>query len=100
MPRATVARVSCMKRSYKRVAWNLSVFLTMLATLMAGPFRAYGAPVLWNGTDDTLWNTPGNWTGGVPTTSSDVTFPALIPVTGSAITLGAGEVANSLSFLN
>ncbi|MEZ5148706.1 MAG: T9SS type A sorting domain-containing protein [Bacteroidales bacterium] len=31
---------------------------------------------LWTGTTDSDWHTAGNWSGGVPTTGTDVTIPA------------------------
>src|SRR4051794_25174907 len=94
------ARASCMKSSFKRVAWNVSVCLTLVATLVAGPFRVYAAPDAWTGTTDALWNTTTNWSAGLPISTSDVTFPLTIPPTGNVITLGAGELANTLTFLN
>jgi autotransporter-associated beta strand protein len=52
---------------------------------------------------DFLWNNGANWSGGIPTSTSDVIFPKPIPNPGSllnpqTITLGAGSTANSLSF--
>jgi autotransporter-associated beta strand protein len=52
---------------------------------------------------DLLWSTSGNWDVGIPTLSSDVIFSDPVPNPGSlgnpnVITLGAGSLANSLSF--
>ena len=44
---------------------------------------------VWTGAVDSLWNTAGNWCGGVPTSTSDVTIPsgvANMPVIDEAAT--------------
>ena len=39
----------------------------------------YGIPqTTWTGTVSTAWNTPGNWSSGVPDASSDITIPNVI----------------------
>ncbi len=56
---------------------------------------------LWLGTTDALWDTNTNWTlGQKPGALDPVLFPLSVPLTGPVITLGAGEVANDLSFQN
>jgi len=64
-----------------------------------------GADATWTAgsSTDLLWSTAGNWDVGVPTLASDVILPDPIPNPGSlgnpnVITLGAGSLANSLSF--
>ncbi len=58
---------------------------------------------IWLGGTDAFWNNDptNNWSlGAIPIGTHDVIFPSTIPGTGSTITLGTGDVANSLSFLN
>ena len=53
------------------------------------------------GTTNALWDTTTNWsTGAKPIATSQVSFPAVVPGTGSTITLSAGELADTLSFAN
>ncbi|MBX7209040.1 MAG: autotransporter-associated beta strand repeat-containing protein [Verrucomicrobiaceae bacterium] len=60
---------------------------------------------IWNANSlaDFLWSTAGNWSGGVPLSADNVLFGRPVPNPGSLpnpsiITLGAGSVANALSF--
>ena len=56
----------------------------------------------WNGSVSTNWNTPGNWTGGLPTAASNVTIPAALlvyPVLNSNVTIN-GITMNSGSRLD
>ncbi|MEI8053838.1 MAG: PKD-like domain-containing protein, partial [Bacteroidota bacterium] len=55
----------------------------------------------WTGVEDNYWNNPGNWCGGIPTDTSDVTIPSgtpADPVISAAlakvrnITLNAGAI--------
>ncbi|MES2774112.1 MAG: hypothetical protein V4722_08000 [Bacteroidota bacterium] len=56
----------------------------------------------WNGSVSNNWNTPGNWTGGLPTGASNVTIPgalAVYPVLNSNVTIN-GITMNSGSRLD
>jgi autotransporter-associated beta strand protein len=47
---------------------------------------------------DFNWDTTANWSlGAKPLATDDVTFPTPIPLAGATITLGASELANSLT---
>ncbi len=74
----------------------------MASVLVALCVTAWGAPIAWNGSVDASWDTLDNWTPNtaLPGLGDDVSFPAVIPATGSTITLTAGELANSLAFSN
>ena len=73
---------------------------------IAQPLQA--ATIVWDAgsSSNFLWNTTTNWNpDGLPGAADDLTFLATIPNPGaltnpSIITLGAGELANSLRFQN
>lgn len=66
------------------------------------------SPLIWDAGSSTnfLWSDALNWSGDIlPGASDDVLFPLLVPNPGtlanpSTITLAAGELANSLTFLS
>ncbi|MFN7562655.1 MAG: autotransporter-associated beta strand repeat-containing protein, partial [Prosthecobacter sp.] len=63
--------------------------------------RAFAVDQIWtNAGLDALWSTSGNWTTAVPGSGDNVFLPVIIPVGGSTLTLGAGSLANALSFKN
>ncbi len=85
---------------------SFSMVLLMLSWQVGQPLQA--ATIIWDagsGTDF-AWNTATNWSpDGLPTSLSDIQFPTVIPNPGtqlnpSIITLGSGEVGNSLFFQN
>ena len=75
---------------------------------IAAPLNLSAATVTWSAgsTTDLLWNTSGNWSSAAaPIATDDLIFVSPIPNPGALsnpqiITLGAGSVANSLSFKN
>jgi outer membrane autotransporter protein len=74
-------------------------FLQLIALLAIS--TAFASPDNWNGVADSQWNTGGNWSLGLkPTAADDAIFPSVVPITGSVIALGGGEVANTLTFHN
>ena len=79
-------------------------FVGSVTALVLIPFgtmpRVFAADQTWTGTTDQLWSTSTNWTTATPGSGDDVIFPLIIPSGGSTITLGAGSLANSLSFKN
>ena len=84
------------------------------ATITSGPFQfrlsyvggdgndititCTSSPNLWTGLMGNLWSNPMNWSGGVPTPGSRLTFPAGVP-NFSNNDLAAGIVFDSLNFL-
>ena len=81
--------------------------LAFCAAIVAGTGAARAAAINWDagsGTDFN-WNTVTNWSNDLlPTSADDLSFPVPFPNPGilsnpSVITLGAGELAASLSFL-
>ncbi|QIF00993.1 autotransporter-associated beta strand repeat-containing protein [Roseimicrobium sp. ORNL1] len=73
--------------------------LAILGALLS--VSALPAQDVYTGATDATWSNNGNWLdGSEPTLTDAVQFPSLIPGTGAAITLSAGELAASLSFLN
>jgi len=70
--------------------------------LLAVSGFAWAAPIAWNGSVDATWDNVNNWTpsSAEPAIGDDTSFPAVIPLTGSTITLTAGELTNSLTFNN
>lgn len=100
--RATGARLirSAFNRS-QRIAAILALFsMLWYSVLPAGADPANYWQQSSDGTPDATWDNSLNWSLGTPTATSDLIFPADIPATGSTITLGAGELANSLTFGN
>jgi autotransporter-associated beta strand protein len=82
--------------------------LTLFAVLCNTVLPARGAPNTWtagSGTDFN-WDTNANWSLTLkPVASDDVVFPTPVPnpallVNPSVITLGTGELANGLTFLD
>ena len=89
--------------SPKTYTQRASALLAAIAALSPG-FDVHGQ-VEWtaNSSVDFNWNTAANWNPGVPTLTDDVLFNFAVPNPGalpnpSQITLGAGSLANSLSF--
>lgn len=85
------------------------VLVSSIATLLGAGLlgsTALAAPTTWTAASSTdlLWDTGLNWSLGVkPTALDDAIFPSPIPNPGplvlpGTITLGAGELANSLLF--
>lgn len=79
-------------------------FVGSVTALVLIPFgtmpRVYAADQTWTGNTNQLWSTSTNWTTAVPSSADNVILPWVIPSGGSLITLGAGSLANSLSFKN
>jgi hypothetical protein len=48
--------------------------LITTAALALAPFAAQATPTAWTGGTSTAWTTAGNWSAGVPTTTSAVTI--------------------------
>lgn len=97
------ALLSCLRRHFTRpLAFSLTFFLSLWSV------QVRGATLLWNAASSTDfdWETTSNWSSGaLPTGADDLTFPFTIPNPGAlpkpeTITLGAGELANSLIFKN
>lgn len=92
----------------KKVASRLICASSIAATLVAGSGAAKAAALTWDAGSltDLLWDTQTNWsTDARPTTADDVFFPFAVPNPGGlanpqSITLGTGDVANSLTFSN
>ena len=79
------------------LATSVSALLALCSTIPS----ARAAVDNWTGGTNASWDTTTNWSlAGKPTGADSANFPAVIPGTGSTITLTAGEVANSLTFLN
>ena len=72
--------------------------VSAMLTLTGGPVSA--VPLIWDNSDnDQIWLNANNWDGSIiPLTTSDVELPKPIPGASGILTLGAGSVANSLSF--
>ena len=75
-------------------ARRLLLIGAVLATLLLLPAPAFAATTTFNGALNNDWNTPGNWSDGVPTSDDDVVIP-----NGKFVTLatGADGVANSVA---
>ena len=86
-------------KNTKLTPWTRFVgSVTALVLIPIGTTPQLFADQTWtNGTADLQWATSGNWTSAVPLSTDNVIFGT--PISGgSTITLGAGSVANSLSF--
>jgi len=79
-------------------------FVGSVTALVLIPFgtmpRVFAADQTWTGATDQSWGVSTNWTAATPGSGDDVIFPFTIPSGGSTITLGAGSLANALSFKN
>jgi outer membrane autotransporter protein len=74
-------------------------FVLLLSALILPSVHA--TPDTWKNGPDSQWDTGGNWSLGLkPTAADDAIFPNVVPITGSVIALGGGEVANTLTFHN
>ena len=82
-------------RRYRQLLNSLLAFLVVFWQICQ-PLQA--ATITWTGTTDATWSTATNWSAGVPTGADDAIFGSPIPGTGGTLTLGAGSLANSLSF--
>ncbi|MES2772685.1 MAG: hypothetical protein V4722_00780 [Bacteroidota bacterium] len=74
------------------------LILPLIAVCLCGILQAQ----TWNGSISNNWNTPGNWTGGLPGAGSNVTIPgalAVYPVLNSNVTIN-GIFMNSGSRLD
>jgi hypothetical protein len=85
--------------------------LLLALTVCAGFFGDASAQTSWRGTTSTSWNTAGNWTSGVPTSSVDAVIGdanftgANQPTVDAAancrsLTLGSGTKASTLTIGN
>ena len=79
--------------------------LPLVPALFVGAFSvalissAPASTLLWEGDNDALWDTAGNWSSAAkPTAADDLIFPASVPASGGTITLGSAENALSLTF--
>ena len=81
-----------------RARLGMKLGLIASATLLSG-VAARAAADKWTSTSSSLWNTPGNWSAGVPTSASAVTFNSAAGLELN-ITLIPAAAANSLSFAN
>lgn len=83
-------------------AYRQSISSLLIAILafwqVSQPLQA--ATILWDNDDsDNLWNSINNWSNNLlPTSADDLNFLKPFPGPSSTITLGTGEVANSLFF--
>ncbi len=82
---------------------------TVFGTLDSGILTVAGSnctPGLWLGYADNDWNNPANWCNGVPTSTTDVTIPALTPnmpiigIAGAVVRNITIENGASLDFLD
>lgn len=87
---------NCLNFSFRRL-FTAGAVSAMLA-ITGGPVSA--VPLIWDNSDnDQFWANLNNWDGSiVPIDTSDVELPKPIPGGSGILTLGAGSVANSLSF--
>src|SRR5436190_23749077 len=86
-------------RSAFRLSQRFTALLALFAMLWYSVTPAGAAVNSWNGTTDALWDTPTNWSALLaPVATDDVIFNTPVPLTGPTITLGAGDLANSLTF--
>ncbi|HSI32353.1 MAG TPA: autotransporter-associated beta strand repeat-containing protein, partial [Tepidisphaeraceae bacterium] len=71
--------------------------LSLAAAAAVSPL-AGAAPNTWQALVDLSWDTDGNWsTGFKPIDADDVIFPTPVPGSGADISLGFGDVANSVT---
>ncbi|RBP47209.1 putative secreted protein with PEP-CTERM sorting signal [Roseimicrobium gellanilyticum] len=77
---------------FMSLAGSLLFSITSVSTLTAQTNTYTGAT--------SAWSVGTNWSLGEPTAAHDVVLPGVVPASGGTITLAAGELANSLSFLN
>lgn len=78
-------------------------------TLVLAPFSQAQTNATWTGATNTVWNTAGNWTGGVPDTAAEVALFSTATTNdpasfGTAVTIGGfnltGGEARNLVFTN
>mgnify|MGYP000940722718 CR=1 FL=1 len=80
-------------------------FVGSVTALVLIPFgtmpRVFAADQTWTNSNSTLlWSDAANWTSAIPGSGDNVILPFTIPAGSPTITLGAGSLANSLSFKN
>src|ERR1700722_14123490 len=68
---------------------------TAAVTLAAGRF-AHGANTTWTSTSSSLWATPGNWNGGVPTANNTAFFNSA--TTQLNVSLAASQPVGNITF--
>lgn len=72
----------------------------LLATaVLLAPSSVRGAADAWTSTASNAWGTAGNWSGGVPTGTSNLTFTDNLAIQ-HALSLGGNRVAADLTFAN
>gem|GEM_PF-1040287 len=80
-------------------ALRLSALTVSIGAWMGAALSPVSAANNWTGGTDALWDTPSNWSLTLkPLSTDDVVFQTPIPLTGATVTLGTGEVANSIEF--
>ena len=81
----------------KFLPYTLTLSLAIATSLLS----VHGDVVTWDGSTDATWDDPTNWsTGSKPTAADDVVLPTPVPGATATISLGSGEAANSLSFVD
>jgi hypothetical protein len=74
---ARVADSTPLTRFYKLMPVSMAALLLAMPAMALAPSAARAATVTWNGSVSNAWLTPGNWTGGLPITTSAVTISNL-----------------------
>ena len=97
---AVSAQFSPTMKTFRRHRFFINSCMAMLMAAWQIGQPVAAADNTWTGATDAAWDTAGNWSAGVPGTGSDAIFGAPVPLSGSTIALGAGSLANSLSFLD
>ena len=78
-----------------------------MAGLFLQPVAAVAGTQWWDGSSDTSWNVPANWSivigggtdpGAVPGSSDDVIFNSSATIATNLVTLGGNQAARSLMF--
>ncbi len=96
IPRGISFRKNPRKARSKRRPSALIGSIAALTLCLA--HAAFGANGTWNGTAaDGLWNTPGNWTGGLPGSGDTATFDSAGGGF-TTISLGLGVTVNAINF--
>ena len=87
-------------KSAYRKSQRIPAVLALLAMLWYSAVPAGAATNTWTNTSgDALWDTIANWSlGAAPLAVDDAIFPTPVPANGGTVTLGTGDVANSLTF--
>jgi len=84
--------------SHRRSARLLAVAAASLASVSLFQTAQAGTPDTWTLAATGNWDTSGNWSGGIPTSTSDATFNT--SAAGETITLGSSDVAQGLAIAN